>query len=70
MPEPKERLWNFHLSDVKKNGVCTLKAIEWECPISMIYGVKGGYLAELAKVNTVEEISLDHKFSLRLRGEK
>ena len=46
MPDgKKDRVWDFHLSEVKKNGSCTLKAIDWECPINTFY-VKGGYLAE------------------------
>jgi len=67
MPDPKERIWDFHLSDVKKSGSCTLKAVNWECPINTLY-VKTGYLCELAKVKDIIDISLDHKFSLRIRG--
>ena len=68
MPEgKKDRVWNFHLSEVKKNGSCTLKAIDWECPIGMIY-VKGGYLAEVANVKTIAEISLDHQFKLTVKS--
>ena len=68
MPEgKKDRVWNFHLSEVKKNGSCTLKAIDWECPINTFY-VKGGYLAELAGVASVAEISLNHKFKITVKA--
>ena len=63
MPDPKERLWNFHLSKVNATGACTLKAMDWECPINTLY-VKGQYLVHLAKVKTLEEISLSHVFKV------
>ena len=65
MPDPKkvDRVWAFHLSEVKKTGSCILKAIDWECPIATFY-VKGGYLAELANVASIAEISLNHTFMI------